>query len=105
MNRAALIDQIHQARETLEKLLTLLQSTPVERDRFVSHLYSSRRAYRRACETAGKSGKQIERCVIASFQIAESMGFRGKFRQWRTSCGLANNGMKLSAGAEFRAVG
>ena len=31
---------------------------------------------------AGKSGKQIERCVIASFQIAESMGFQGEFRQW-----------------------
>jgi hypothetical protein len=38
-NRGALIDQIQQARETLEKLLTLLQSTPVARDRFVSHLY------------------------------------------------------------------
>jgi hypothetical protein len=81
MNRAALIDQIQQARETLEKLLTRLQSTPVERDRFVSHLYQSRRAYRRACETAGKSGKQIERCVIASFQSAESMGFKGEFPQ------------------------
>ena len=29
-----------------------------------------------------KSGKQIERCVIASFQIAESMGFKGDFQQW-----------------------
>src|SRR5258705_13836963 len=78
MNRAALIDQIQQARETLEKLLTLLQSTPVERDRFVSHLYQSRRAYRRACETAGKSGKKIERCVIASFQVAEMRGIDGE---------------------------
>ena len=82
MNRAALIDQIQQARETLEKLLALLHSAPVERDRFVSHLYQSRREYRRTCETAGKSGKQIERCVIASFQVAESMGFKGDFRQW-----------------------
>ena len=65
MSRAALIDQIQQARETLEKLLTLLQSAPLERDRFVSHLYQSRREYRRTCETAGKSGKQIERCVIS----------------------------------------
>ena len=82
MNRAALIDQIQRARETLEKLLTLLQSTPVERDRFVSHLYQSRREYRRRCEIAGKSGKPIERCVISTFQIAESMGFKGEFRQW-----------------------
>jgi len=82
MNRTALIDQIQQARETLEKLLPLLQSTPVERDRFVSHLYQSRREYRRTCETAGKSGKEIERCVIASFRVAESRGFKGEFRQW-----------------------
>jgi hypothetical protein len=60
----------------------LLQSAPVERDRFVAHLYQARQEYRRTCETAGKSGKQIERCVIASFRIAESMGFKGDFRQW-----------------------
>ena len=87
MNRTVLIDQIQETREILEKLLALLQSAPVERDRFVSHLYQSRRAYRRACETAGKSGKQIKRCVIASFRIAESLGFKGEFRQWRPSCG------------------
>ena len=36
-------------------------------------------------ETAGplgRSGKQSERCVILSFQIAENMGFRGDFCQW-----------------------
>jgi hypothetical protein len=38
MNRAALIDQIQEARNTFEKLLALLQPAPVERDRFVSHL-------------------------------------------------------------------
>jgi hypothetical protein len=37
--------------------------------------------YRRTCETAGKSCKQIERCVISTFRIAESMGFKGEFRQ------------------------
>ena len=85
MNQANLIDQIQEATKTLEKLLTLLQSAPVERDRFVSHLYHSRREYRRACETAGKSGKQIERCVISSFKVAESMGFKGDYRQWEQS--------------------
>ena len=64
-----------------ESFWPLLQSIPVDLDRFVSHL-QSRREYRRTCETAGKSGKQIERCVISSFQIAESMGFKGEFRQW-----------------------
>ena len=81
MNQANLIDQIQEATKTLEKLLTSLQSAPVERDRFVSHLYQSRREYRRTCETVGKSGKQIERCVISSFQIAQSIGFQGDFRQ------------------------
>jgi hypothetical protein len=53
--------------------MTLLQSAPVERDRFVSHLYQARREYRLVCERAGKGGKQIERCVIARFQIAENI--------------------------------
>jgi hypothetical protein len=82
MNRSALNVQIQRTRAALEKLLTVLESAPVERDRFVSHLYQSRRDFRRTCETAGKSGKQIERCVISTFRIAESMGFRGNFRQW-----------------------
>lgn len=38
--------------------------------------------YRRACEIAGKSGKQIERCVISTFQVSQSLGFNGEFRQW-----------------------
>ena len=49
MNRAALIDQIQQARETL------LQSAPIERDRFVSPPLSVPEGYRRTCETAGES--------------------------------------------------
>jgi hypothetical protein len=27
-------------------------------------------------------GEEIERCIISSFRIAESMGFNGDFRQW-----------------------
>jgi hypothetical protein len=82
MNRATLIKRIEEARIVVERLLTLLKSAPPERDRFVAHLYQSRRVCRRACETAGKSDKRIERCVVSSFQIAESMGFKGDFRQW-----------------------
>jgi hypothetical protein len=29
-----------------------------------------------------KPSKQIERCVISSLQIAESIGFKGEFVQW-----------------------
>ena len=31
--------------------------------------------------TGRKERKQIERCVTATFQIAESMGFKGDFRK------------------------
>ena len=81
MNRSALNVQIQRTRAALEKLLTVLESAPVERDRFVSHLYQSRRDFRRTCETAGKSGKQIERSVISTFRIAWSIGSKGEFRQ------------------------
>ena len=46
----------------LEKLLVLFRFD--EHHQFVSHLYQSRQEYRSACECTGKSGKQIERCVI-----------------------------------------
>ena len=75
--RPTLIDQILQARDTLEKLLTLLQSRTI----CFSPLSVSKGGPANF-ETAGKSGKQIERCIIASFRIAESMGFKGEFRQW-----------------------
>jgi hypothetical protein len=55
---------------------------PAVRVGAVSHLYQSRQAYRLTCGSAGKSGKQIERCVIATFRIAESLGFKGDCRQW-----------------------
>ena len=66
----------------LEKLLPLLESAPAERDGFVSHLNWVRREYRRTCETGGKPGKQIERCVISRHS--------GSPRAWAsgwTSCG------------------
>jgi hypothetical protein len=65
---------------TVGQLLAQLQAS--EHDKFAAHLYRSRREYRSACERSGKGGKQIERCLISTFQIAESMGFKGDFRQW-----------------------
>ena len=64
----------------MEKPLVLLESS--EQDRFTAHLYRSRQEYRSVCQRAGKGSKHIERCVIATFQVAESVGFKGDFRQW-----------------------
>ena len=43
--------------------------------------FSAMMFFERCRDPAAKS-KQIERCVIATFQMAESMGFKGDFRQW-----------------------
>jgi hypothetical protein len=80
MHRETFIAKLTDVQQTVEQLLTELQAS--EHDKFAAHLYRSRREYRSACERAGKGGKQIERCVISTFQVAESMGFKGDFRQW-----------------------
>jgi hypothetical protein len=80
MHREAFIAKLTEVRQTVEQLLAQLQAS--EHDKFAAHLYRARRGYRSACQRAGKGGKQIERCVISSFQVAESMGFKGDCRQW-----------------------
>ena len=70
------------------RLLAQLQAS--EHDKFAAHLYRSRREYRSACKRAGKSGKPIERYVISTFQIAESMGFKGELRQWEYLLRIGN---------------
>ena len=80
MNRAAVIEQLRATQETLSKLLALLESS--EADKFAAHLYQSRRHYRRTCERPNKGNKAIEREVISSYQVAQSLGFNGDFRIW-----------------------
>ena len=80
MNRAAVIEQLKTTRQTLDKLLTLLESS--EADKFVAHLYQARKHYRLICERPNKGSKVIEREVLASYQIAQSLGFHGDFRAW-----------------------
>ena len=61
-------------------MLAQLQAS--EHDKFAAHLYQGRKHYRLVCERPNKGNKAIEREVIASFQIAQSLGFREDFRQW-----------------------
>jgi hypothetical protein len=82
VNPRLLLEQLEETMASTERLHVLLQSILAERDRFAAHLYQSRREYRRASETAGKSGKRVERCIISTFRIAKKLGFRGDFRQW-----------------------
>jgi hypothetical protein len=80
MPRAAVVEQLKVTQEMLNKLLALLQSS--EADKFVAHLYQTRKQYRLVCERPNKGNKAIEREVISSYQIAQSLGFNGDFRAW-----------------------
>jgi hypothetical protein len=80
MNRAAVIEQLKATQETISKLLALLESS--EADKFVAHLYQARKNFRLTCERPNKGNKAIERNLIASYQIAQSLGFNGDFRAW-----------------------
>jgi hypothetical protein len=74
------IEKLTEIQQSAGQLLAELQAS--EHDKFAAHLYRSRREFRSACERAGKGGKQIERCLISTFKMAESIGFRGEPRQW-----------------------
>ncbi len=80
MHRETFIARLTEVQRSVEQLLVELQAN--EHDKFAAHLYRSRREYRSVCQRAGKSGKQIERCIISTFRDAESIGFKGEFRQW-----------------------
>jgi hypothetical protein len=66
--------------QALSKLLALLQANKAAK--FVAHLYQARKQYRLVCERPNKGNKAIERNVISSYQIAQSLGFKGDFRAW-----------------------
>ena len=76
MNRAAVVEQLKQTQQMLAKLLALLESGDA------THVYQSRRQYRRVSERPGKGNKAIERAVLSSYQIAQGLGFRGDYRAW-----------------------
>ena len=74
MHRETFIAKLTDVQQTVEQLLAQLQAS--EHDKFAAHLYRSRREFRSACDRAGKSGKQIERCVISTFQVAGEHGLQ-----------------------------
>ena len=80
MNRTAVIEQLKQTQEMLAKLLALLEAG--DADKFAAHLYQARKQYRLVCERPNNGNKAIEREIIASFQVAQSLGFKGDFRAW-----------------------
>jgi hypothetical protein len=80
MNRATFIEKLTELHQTVGQLLTRLQAS--EHDKFVAHLYQARKQYWLVCERPNKGNKAVEREVISSYQVAQSFGFNGDFRQW-----------------------
>ena len=87
-NRCRRLNVLQSAIRQPRRLLPML----VEIQGFLSLLgrrgSRSRRKYGSACQRAGKSSKQIERCVISTFQVAESMGFKQRISQLLTQPSL-----------------
>ena len=80
MHRETFIAKLTEIQQNAGQLLAQLQAS--EQDKFAAHLYRARREYRSDCEHSGKSGKQIERCLISTFRVAASLGFKGDYREW-----------------------
>ena len=80
MNRATFIETLAEVQRNVQQLLDQLQAS--EADKFVGHLYHARRQYRLVCECPNKGNKAIEREIISSYQVAQSLGFNGDYRAW-----------------------
>ena len=79
MNGATFIEKLSEVKRTVEQLLAQLQ--PSEHDKFVAHLYQSRKQYRLVCERPNTRDEALdEREVISSYQLAQSLGFNVDFR-------------------------
>ena len=80
MNRATFIETLAELQQTVS--IARHSYKPARHDKFVAHLYQARRQYRLVCERPNKGNKAIEREVISSYQVAQSLGFNGDFRAW-----------------------
>jgi hypothetical protein len=80
MNRAAVIEQLKQTQEMLARLLALLEAgEETSSQRIFTNPVANTAAL---CERPNKGNKAVERTIIASYQIAQSLGFNGDFRAW-----------------------
>jgi hypothetical protein len=80
VNRATFIEVLTELQQTVAQLLAQLQAS--EAKKLVMHLYQARKQYRLLCERPNKGNTAIEREIISSYQVAQSLGFKGDFRAW-----------------------
>jgi hypothetical protein len=80
MNGATIIEELTEVQQTVAQLLAQLQAS--EAKKLIMHLYQARKQYRLVCERPNKGNTAIEREIISSYQLAQSLGFKGDFRAW-----------------------
>jgi hypothetical protein len=80
VNRAAFIKELTELQQAVAQLLAQLQAS--EAKKLVRHLYQARKQYRLLCERPNKGNTAIEREITSSYQVAQSLGFKGDFRAW-----------------------
>jgi hypothetical protein len=80
MNGATIIEELTEVQQTVAQLLAQLRAR--EAKKLIMHLYQSRKQYRLVCERPNKGNTAIEREIISSYQLAQSLGFKGDFRAW-----------------------
>jgi hypothetical protein len=80
VNRATFIEKLTEIQQTVAQMLAELQAS--EAKKLVMHLYQARKQFRLVCERPNKGNTAIEREITSSYQVAQSLGFNGDFRQW-----------------------
>ncbi len=85
MNREAVIEQPKQTRETLDKLLALLQSS--EADRFVAHIYASRREFPSIRNGQARGTRRSSEPSFPTSQSRKAWDSKASFASGSTCCG------------------
>jgi hypothetical protein len=85
MGLARLQDALERLTEAIRDVETELASMKTEHDPLASHIFISRRHYRKIADTKG--GKRREMNARLSFNTACELGFRGSLDEWERLMG------------------
>src|SRR5262245_16408375 len=77
INCVTFIDELTEVQQTVAQLLAQLRAS--EAKKLIIHLYQARKQYRLVCERPNKGNTAIQREIISSYQVAQSLGFKGDF--------------------------
>jgi hypothetical protein len=80
VNRATFIEELTELQQIIAQLLAQLRAS--EAKKLIMHLYQARKQYRVVCDRPNKGTTAIEREITSSYQLAQSLGFKGDFRAW-----------------------